>query len=263
MPFLHVTWLRNLLKLHSATSKKTITTKLGGNTYKNEMVTYLQMKSNKNFNKRQNGFRKHRSTTDNLFKLFETIKNGLYKGDPTTGIFLDVEKAFDQVWYDGILFKLTLMGLNRKLIRWISNCLYQRKLIILINDLHSDPITPIHWVPQGSPLFPILFILHVSDIPQPNDAQVSFTQFADNIALWAQAPGICSTNLRLQKHLNQILTWCDMWRIKLNPGKTHLTNFFQRKLFKDITITMYGHLLKVTDSVKFLEVHIDSHLNMK
>ena len=34
---------RNLLKLHSPTSKKTITTKLGGNTYKNGRVAYIHM----------------------------------------------------------------------------------------------------------------------------------------------------------------------------------------------------------------------------
>ena len=122
--------------------------------------------ANKKFNKQQNGFRKNRSTNDNLFKLFETIKLGFCKGHPTTGIFLDVEKAFDQVWYDGLLFKLTLMGLNRKLIRWISNFLYQRKLRISNNHQLSDPITPIHGVTQGSPLS-ILFILYVNDIPQP------------------------------------------------------------------------------------------------
>ena len=74
------------------------------------------------------------------------------------------------------------MGINRKLIRWISNFLYQRKLIILINDQLSDPITLIHGVPQGSSLSPTLFILYVSDIPQPFDTQVN---------------------------LNHILTWCD------------------------------------------------------
>ena len=63
--------------------------------------------ANKKFNKQQNGFRKNRSTNDNLFKLFETIKLGFCKGHPTTGIFLDVEKTFDQVWHDGVLFKLT------------------------------------------------------------------------------------------------------------------------------------------------------------
>ena len=52
--------------------------------------------ANKKFNKQQNGFRKNRSTNDNLHKLFETVKLGFCKG-PTTGIFLDVEKAFHQV----------------------------------------------------------------------------------------------------------------------------------------------------------------------
>ena len=91
---------------------------------------------------------------------------------------------------------------------------------------------------------------------------MNVSQFADDIGIWAQAPGIRSINLRLQKHLNQFLTWCDRWRIKLNPGKTYLINFSQRKVIKDTSITMYGHPLKVTDSVKFLGVHIDNHLSM-
>ena len=43
MSFLYFTWSCNLLKLHSATSRKVITTKLGGNIYKNEILTYLHM----------------------------------------------------------------------------------------------------------------------------------------------------------------------------------------------------------------------------
>ena len=41
MSFLYFMWSRNLLKLYSATSKKTTTTRLGENTYKNEWVAYL------------------------------------------------------------------------------------------------------------------------------------------------------------------------------------------------------------------------------
>ena len=78
-----------------------------------------------------------------------------------------------------------------------SNFLHQRKLIISINDQLSDPITLIHGIPQGSPLSPILFILYVSDIPQPPDAQINLSQFADDIAISAQAPGISSINLKL------------------------------------------------------------------
>ena len=41
--FLYVIRLGNVLKLHSPTSKKTITTRLGGNIYKNERVAYFHM----------------------------------------------------------------------------------------------------------------------------------------------------------------------------------------------------------------------------
>ena len=179
-------------------------------------------------------------------------------GKPEDLVF---QKAFNQVWYYGLLFKLTSVGLNRKLTRWISNFLYQRKLIISINDQLSDPVTLIHCVPQGSLLSPILFILYVSDIHQPLDAQVNLSQFVDGIAIWAQGSGICS--IKLKKYLNEIITWCDRWRIKLNPGKIHLINFSQGKVIKGTSITMYGQPLKVTESVKFLGAHIDNHLSMK
>ena len=74
-------------------------------------------KYSKKFNNQQNGFKKYRSKKENLFKLFETIKFDFQKAHPATGIFLDVEKAFDQVWVKGFLFELTPMGLNRKVIR--------------------------------------------------------------------------------------------------------------------------------------------------
>ena len=131
---------------------------------------------NQKFNNQQNGYKKNRSTKDNLSKLFKTIKFDFHKGHSTTGIFLDIEKASDQVWFKGLLFKLISMALNRKLIRWFSNFLYQRKLINSINNQLSDPIHPIHASPQGSPLSTIPFILYVSDIPKPNDAQINFSQ---------------------------------------------------------------------------------------
>ena len=91
---------------------------------------------NKKINKENNSFRKHRRINDNLFKLFEAIEFGFHKGHANTRIFLDAKKEFNQAWYDNqvfsLLVKLTSICLNRKLIRWITNSLYQRKLIIPI-----------------------------------------------------------------------------------------------------------------------------------
>ena len=54
------------------------------------------------FNTEQNGFEKNRSTSGNLFKLFETIKYSFLKGHSTTRIFIDVEEGFGQAWFDGL-----------------------------------------------------------------------------------------------------------------------------------------------------------------
>ena len=40
---IYVTWSRNLLKLHNATSTKTITSNVRGNSYKNKVVAYLHV----------------------------------------------------------------------------------------------------------------------------------------------------------------------------------------------------------------------------
>ena len=59
----------------------------------------------KKFNKQQNGFRKNKSTNNNLFKLFETIKLGFCKGHPTTGIFLMSRKSSTK--YGMMVFSLS------------------------------------------------------------------------------------------------------------------------------------------------------------
>ena len=109
------------------------------------------------FNNKFNRQQKNKNTNVNLFKLFETTKYGFRKGHLITGIFVAIGKAFDQVWFDGVFFKQTLMGLSRKLIGWIRNFLYLRKL--MINNQPIDQNNSIHGVPQGSHLSPIPFIL--------------------------------------------------------------------------------------------------------
>ena len=44
---------------------------------------------------------------------------------------------------------------------------------IKIKNIESDISMPKHGVPQRSPLSPILFIIYVSDIPQPENAQAT------------------------------------------------------------------------------------------
>ena len=53
-------------------------------------------------NKHQSGFRRAKSTDDHLFRLSQSIMEILNRGEHVVAAFLDVEKAFDDVWHNGL-----------------------------------------------------------------------------------------------------------------------------------------------------------------
>ena len=63
---------------------------------------------------------------------------------------------------------------------------------------------------------------------------------------------------KIQKHLDEISKWCNVWRIKLNPLKTKVLHFSKRKHpLLDCNIKMDNIILKAEKSVKFLGVIFD------
>jgi hypothetical protein len=55
----------------------------------------------------QFGFRPKHSTTLQLARLAETVNRNFDERRLTGAVFLDVAKAFDNVWVKGLLYKLT------------------------------------------------------------------------------------------------------------------------------------------------------------
>ena len=82
------------------------------------------------FDENQAGFRKKRSTVDQLFKLSQSVSTALKKHKKAVGVFLDVEKAFDAVWLEGLKYKLgrSEIGIPTKMIRLLSSFLTNRHL---------------------------------------------------------------------------------------------------------------------------------------
>lgn len=58
----------------------------------------------------QHGFRAHHSTAHQLLRVTEYITQGFNLNQATGAIFLDVAKAFDKVWHDGILYKMVQLN---------------------------------------------------------------------------------------------------------------------------------------------------------
>ena len=86
--------------------------------------------NNNIINKQQNGFRSERSTNDNLFKPTQSLKQNINKKFVTSVVFFEVEKAFDQVWRNGLLQKIKNLGKDKNFLRWINSFLNERTMLI-------------------------------------------------------------------------------------------------------------------------------------
>ena len=74
-------------------------------------------------NKHQSGFRKAKSTDNHLFRLSQSNMESFNGGEHVVAAFLDVEKAFDSVWHNGLRFKIFQSDLPTKMTRWLSDFL--------------------------------------------------------------------------------------------------------------------------------------------
>ena len=104
--------------------------------------------------------------------------------------FLDVEKAFDNVWHDGLRYKIYKLGLPTKLCRWLSDFLVGRVIQVKTEGFLSPKVYPKAGVPQGSNLSSLPFLIYVNDMPNPNHHQTNMSEFAADAEQWAVSKNI-------------------------------------------------------------------------
>ena len=137
------------------------------------------------FSKYQSGFRKSKSTNDHLLHLSQTIMESFNWGELVIAAFQDVEKAFDNVWHNGLRYKIYQLDLPTKLCRWLSYFLVGRVIQVKIEGFLSPKVYPKTGVLQGSNLTPFLFLIYVNDMPNPSHHQTNKSQLADDAGQWA------------------------------------------------------------------------------
>ena len=112
----------------------------------------------------------------------------------TRSIFLDISKAFDRVWHEGLLFKLKCYAIKGSLLTLIKGFLSDRLQRVVLNGKCSTWREVLAGVPQGSILGPLFFIIFINDLPIGLQSNVKI--FADDTALFsAMSDNLISSNI--------------------------------------------------------------------
>ena len=112
----------------------------------------------------QFGYRKyHSSYMVALMIMVDEIIKALNIADCMVGIFLDFSKDFDTVNHDILLDKLCHYGVRDNALDWFRSYLSGRRQFVTYNGVSSSTKTIRCWVPQGSILGPLLFLLFKKD----------------------------------------------------------------------------------------------------
>lgn len=211
----------------------------------------------------QYGFKAQNSTTHPLTILTSNVETARLNHQHTSALFLDINKAFDSVWHEGLLYKLAKMGTPDFLIHLTRQFLEGRFLKVRINNTYSDTFKPLQGVPQGSPLSPLLYNLYCYDIYQPRKPNRYILQYADDTALVAHGHNLDQTIGIMQDLVEEVQGWFQKWRLKPNPKKSQFMIFYHNHKPTSPTVNLINTVIKPSQTIKYLGVQIDNKINFK
>lgn len=233
-------------------------------------MTYI-LDDKKTIPDHQFGFRKGHSTTDALCVLRDRATEAFRDRKTLAACFLDIEKAFDSVWTDGLIYKISNIGFHPKITETLTSFLTDRKARVAIGKEKTTYFPTKRGVPQGTKLGPLLYNIYTADMPTDND-RIQTLQYADDTMLTCTHGCPIVATRQIQKHMTNLLTYYDKWGIRVNPTKTELIVLRpdNKHCYKKTTkksercrITINGNTVNAKSEVKYLGVILDSRLTFK
>ena len=169
------------------------------------------MDKNKLLYPRQFGFRSKLSPIHALSDITEMIRDN--SNLDISCILLDLQKAFDTINHEFLLYKLEAYGVRGVCLDWFTSYLSKRSQCVSINGKVSKPLLIDCGVPQGSILGPLLFIIYVNDFPNSCKNIIPFLFADDANCVYARLKNETST---LQEEVEHIPGWMAMNKLSQN-----------------------------------------------
>ena len=226
---------------------------------------YAFLNENSLLSSNQSGFRPGDSTINQLLAITSEIYEAFENYEETRAVFLDISKAFDKVWHEGLIFKLKSNGINGKLLILLQNFLHNRQQRVVLNGCVSEWKNTLSGVPQGSVLGPLLFLIYINDLS--DNISSNMRLFADDSSLFAKVQGTEATHEMLERDLQTITVWAHQWKMQFNPDitKQAIEVIFSHKIKKPVHPPLFLNGIPVArqNSTKHLGIILDEKLNFR
>ena len=225
----------------------------------------------------QFGFKHHHATTHAIHKILADVNTQVARSQLVGAALLDLEKAFDSVWLNGLLFRLDKHNCPRWLIHMIWEMISGKSFVTWDGvGLSSLRFAIEEGLQQGTVNSPLLFNIFISELPRlfnfNEPGQPSMLSFADDIVVYLSGNRVNRIRDGLEAAVDKINGYFSAWNLRLNPSKCE-TILFRKPLVnltskakagsKDFQIStlMPGTNTKTQiphkKVVKYLGVHVD------
>ena len=210
----------------------------------------------------QSGFKPGDFCINQLLSITHKICQSFGEGFDVRSVFLDISKAFDKVWHDGLIFKLKQNG---NLLNMLSNFLRNRKQRVVLNRQTSSWADVNAGVPQCFILGPLLFLIYINDLTDRLSSNAKL--FADDTSLFSVIPNANITAKELNNDLVKLSRLAYQWKMSFNPDPSKQD---QKVIFSTKTKKEYhpphafnNNNISETNSQKHVGVVIDNCLSFE
>ena len=203
---------------------------------------------------KQFGFRKRHSTVAQLARITDFVTHGYNLKKHTGMVLLDIEKAYDTIWPQGLLRKLIFYHFPAYLIHLIHSYLSGRTFTVVVDGARSSSRPQRAGLPQGAVLSPLLFTLYISDMPSLPHMHLAL--YADDTALLPQSWRVDTIVRRLRMAVTQLQMYFIRWRLQVNTSKTEAIFFTKMRPILPSHLRIENQDIPWTKEIKYLRLYL-------
>jgi hypothetical protein len=224
------------------------------------------MKANNILPASQHGFRKGRSCTMAMATAHAAWVSATASSKVVAVIGFDLLAAFDTVGREDLLPKMLAMGIGGKALKWFRCYLTNAKQRIIWDGQVSDIVDVEYGVTQGSRLGPVLYLLHVFDLPlaleiRESDGESAYT---NDTAVWVIAEDIEEAQRELQRLANAMAKFTKDNGLALNGAKTQvMIGGARAKDISFVVILVDGAKVRSGNTFELLGITFDQRFTVR